>query len=486
MPILIVVNHPDRWPLEIQGAQVVSARAYLTEQQYNRLDNTKVFNLCRSYKYQSIGYYVSLLATARGHKPMPTINTIQDMKEQAIVRLVSEELDELIQESLKPIVSDRFTLSVYFGKNLAKRYDRLSKQLFNLFQTPFLRAEFRFLNNRWRLQHVGIVSGKEIPEAHHPFVVQVAQEYFSSKRFVSQRRSVTRYDMAILYNPDEEEPPSNEKALNKIMKAARRLGIGTELITKDDYAAIPQFDALFIRETTNVNHHTYRFACRAAAEGLVVIDDPNSIEKCTNKVFLAELLQRYKIPSPKTMIVHRDNRDSIQGLLSLPCILKKPDSSFSQGVYKVEDPDLLPSQVERLLGESDLIIAQEFVPSEFDWRVGIFNRTPLYVCKYHMAKKHWQIVKNTPGEDTRYGRVESIPVENAPPAVVKTALKAANLIGNGLYGVDLKQFGRQVCVIEINDNPTIDSGYEDRVLKDELYERIMGVFLHRIEERHNR
>ena len=49
-------------------------------------------------------------------------------------------------------------------------------------------------------------------------------------------------------------------------------------------------------------------------------------------------------------------------------------------------------------------------------------------------------------------------MEHAPSAVVSTALKAANLIGDGLYGVDIKQVGRKCYVIEVNDNPNIDAG----------------------------
>ena len=36
-------------------------------------------------------------------------------------------------------------------------------------------------------------------------------------------------------------------------------------------------------------------------------------------------------------------------------------------------------------------------------------------------------------------------------------------------------------MIEVNDNPTIDAGQEDTVLRDELYLRIMTVFRQRIE-----
>ncbi len=480
MPTLIVVSNVKDWPLDIPGVEVISARSYLTDPTYSNGRGTKVFNLCRSYRYQSFGYYVSLLAEARGHKPLPNITTIQDLKSLSMVRFVSDDLDEMIQKSLAPIHSEKFILSSYFGHNLAKRYDRLSLHLFNLFQCPLLRAHFVF-NKKWQLQSIAPISASEIPDDHLPFVTERAKQHFAGRRAFVRRRSVPRYELAILYNPLEKTPPSDEKAVQKFVKAAELLGFGTELIGKDDYGRIAEFDALFIRETTAVNHHTYRFARRAVAEGLVVVDDPDSIVKCANKVYLAELLERHQIPTPKTIVVHRDNVDRVLSELGFPCILKQPDGSFSQGVLKVEDEAHLVREVDRLLEKSELIIAQEFSPTPFDWRVGIFDRQPIYVCKYHMAKRHWQITKWDGSENGQDGKVESIPVELAPKAVVKTALKAANLIGDGLYGVDLKELGRCCHVIEVNDNPNLDAGYEDKVLKDRLYSRIMGIILRRVE-----
>jgi glutathione synthase/RimK-type ligase-like ATP-grasp enzyme len=482
MPILIVVSNPRDWALDIPGVDVISGRAYLTEPAYSNLRGAKVFNLCRSYRYQSIGYYVSLLAEARGHKPMPNVTTIQDLKSASMIRFVSDDLDEIIQKSLAPIQSERFILSSYFGRNLAKRYDRLSLHLFNLFQAPLLRAHFVF-SKKWQLQSVSAISASEIPDDHRYFVAEVAKEHFSGRRATVRRKLTARFDLAILHNPEEKTPPSDEKALQRFIKAADNVGFGTELITKDDYARLAEFDALFIRETTNVNHHTYRFARRGVAEGLVVVDDPESIVKCANKVYLAELLDRQKIAIPRTLVVHRDNVDQILMDLGLPCILKQPDSSFSQGVLKVENEENLRREVDRLLEKSDLIIAQQFLPTEFDWRIGIFDRQPLYACKYHMAAKHWQILKWDGNSDGENGKVETIPIELAPRKVVQTALKSANLIGDGLYGVDLKQLGNTCHVIEINDNPNIDAGYEDRVLKDQLYTHIMSSLLRRVERR---
>jgi glutathione synthase/RimK-type ligase-like ATP-grasp enzyme len=483
---LIVVDNPKTWPLHIPGASVIAARAYLTDPVYSELRNARVFNLCRSYRYQSTGYYVSLLAMARGHKPLPNITTIQDMKSGTIIRLASDDLEDVLQASLKPIHSHAFTLSIYFGRNLAKRYDALSAHLFRLFQAPFLQAEFvHDEEDGWRLRNISPLAANEIPEAHKEFAIEAARQFFAQKRYPAQRKSDVLFDLAILVNPDNPKPPSNRRALKRLVDAAKRAHFSVELIDNDDFGRIGEFDALFIRETTAVNHFTYRFARRAVAEGLVVIDDPDSITKCTNKVYLAELLDQHSIPRPKTLIIHKDNREAIRPYIGLPCVLKQPDSSFSMGVTKVDTEEELNDTVDRLLADSDLIIAQQFIPTPFDWRITVLDRQLLFACKYHMAPHHWQIIKPGKNGDYDAGEVEPVPPEQVPPQVLSTAMRATKLIGDGLYGVDLKQIGNQVYLIEINDNPNIDAGYEDRLMGDDLYDRVMQVFLRRIQQRKN-
>lgn len=483
MSILIVVDNPRDWPLAIPGVSVVSARTYLTDPAYGEGRTVKVFNLCKSYRYQSLGYYVSLLAEARSHKPLPRVSTMEDLQSQNLVRLLTEDLDALVQKSLAPIKSDSFELSIYFGRNVASRYDALSHQLFSLLQAPLLRAHFERRREQWRLRSVRAIAANDIPAAHQEFVVQAATAYFIGHRRLKHKR-IPRFDLAILHDPANPEPPSNVRAMQQFEKAAAEVGLQAEFITRTDIGRLPEFDALFIRDTTFANHYTYRFSRRATAEGLVVIDDPDSILKCNNKVYLAELLTRHNIPAPRTLLVHRGNVDQIIANLGLPCVLKQPDSSFSVGVAKVETEQELLAQVEALLQKSELIIAQEYLPTEFDWRVGILDRRSLFVCKYFMAAGHWQIVKHAP-ENMGYeeGPVEAIAVAEAPAEVLSVALKAANLVGDGLYGVDIKQVNGRCCVIEVNDNPNVDAGNEDGVLKEALYREIMGSFVRRIAAR---
>jgi glutathione synthase/RimK-type ligase-like ATP-grasp enzyme len=480
MSVLIVTDNPETWPLDIPGVGVVSARKYLTDPSYADERGLKVFNLCKSHRYQALGYYVSLLAEARGHKPLPSVTTIQDLKSLSMIRFAAEDLEDVIQPSLSHIQSTSFTLSVYFGQNMAKRYDRLCKALFNLFPTPLLRAQFSYEDGRWHLEGLEAVAAGEIPDLHRSFVEWAAGEYFSGRKKIRGKPQEKGYDLAILYNDELADKPSTMTSIRHFQKAAKIVGFNVEMLDRDDYGKIAEFDALFIRETTAVNHHTYRFARRAAAEGLAVIDDPTSILRCSNKVYLHELFESNDIPCPKTLVVHRENKHEVKDKLGIPCVLKRPDSSFSQGVIKVTDPDKLDDELDLFLEKSDLVIAQEFLPSAFDWRIGVLDRKALFACRYHMAKGHWQIVSSGKKGEKDYGKTEAVPLDLVPKKVLNTAVRAANLIGDGLYGVDLKQIDQSVYMIEINDNPNVDHGYEDVILGEGLFITIMQSLMDRV------
>jgi glutathione synthase/RimK-type ligase-like ATP-grasp enzyme len=426
---------------------------------------------------------VSLLAAARGHRTMPGVATIQDMKSRSLLR-ADDELDELIQKSLRTIRSQRFTLSIYFGCNLAERHASLSRALFNLFPVPLMRASFARSSTTglWRLASLAPIPVGDLPARHRAFLRNVIENHFARRGPAgrSGRTVQYEYDMAILANEAERSPPSNREALRRFERAARRLRFDVEFLERDDYGRIAEFDALFIRETTSVNHHTYRFASRARAEGLVVMDDPESIIRCGNKVYLFELAKRLGLAIPPTMVVSGMRTDEIIRELGLPCVLKQPDSAFSEGVFRADTREELAQGLQRLLSRSDLVVVQSFVPTEFDWRVGVIDRQPLFVCRYYMADGHWQIYHHGARRTTE-GESETIAVQHAPHDVLNLALKTANAVGDGFYGVDIKSVNGRHLLMEINDNPSIDHGVEDAVLGDALYERVMKVFRARVE-----
>lgn len=477
MPKLIVVEKPENWKFSLEDVEVVSPDKYISNTTYQSVRNLKILNLCKSYQYQSEGYYVSLLAEARGHKVLPGVSTLQDLRFPSILRDDSLDFDNLIQNTFKAEPYDRVEFNIYFGTTKSESLNKLALQLFQMVQAPSVRAVF-LKKNKWVLQTIKPISLNEVPELDKPLLVSALEKYFQRRR--DYRPDKKKYDLAILVNPDDAYPPSDARALKRIYKAAIEAGFNTEFITKDDFDQLIQYDALFIRETTNVNHHTFRFAKKAASLGLIVIDDPESILKCTNKVYLHELLNANKILTPKSFVVTEENCAAMPSKMAFPFILKQPDGAFSKGVVKINNLNEFKKVRETMFEKSDLLIAQEFLPTPFDWRVGIIDGQVIYVCKYFMASHHWQIVNWNAKEASRDGEVECIAVDQAPSGLLKTALKATALIGKGLYGVDMKEADGKFYVIEINDNPNIDAGIEDKILKDRLYSILMEVFLNKI------
>ena len=482
METLVVVTQPGDWPLELEGARLVTAKQYLTDPEFTGLRHAKVFNLCRHYRYQSLGYYVSLIAEARGHKPVPTVMTMQDLRSPAMVRIASDDLDELIQRSLASVAGERWTLHCYFGRAASKEHDRLATALFKQFTAPFLKARF-VRAEEWELDRLSAIPASAIPEEERAAAFECAQAFFTRRHRPAPPARPSRFALAILWDPEDPTVPSDQAAVDRFVAAAERVDIEAEVIGREDYGRLLEFDALFLRVTTAVNHYSYRFARRAAAEGMVVIDDPLSILRCTNKVFLHELLGRNGIPVPRTRAVNRDDRATAADGIGFPCIVKQPDSSSSLGVFKADDAEALRIHLDRLFEISDLVLVQEFLPTDFDWRIGMLDRRPLYASRYFMAPHHWQIIKHDASSGrVRYGRSETVPVEDVPAECLDLAMRAANLIGDSLYGVDLKPARGGWVVIEVNDNPSIDHGVEDTVLKDRLYQTVMESFLRRLEK----
>lgn len=483
MTNLLVVDDPRDWQFPVEDLEIATARDYLAPQASATQRSARVFNLCNSYAYQSLGYYVSLLAEARGHHAIPSVATLRDFRSFPIARTFGQEIDETIETALKKETDTEFTLPIYFGQTLQRAHAKLAAQLYRLFPAPLIRAEFR-RQDRWILTSVLPMTVDQVPQSHLDRIGEFAQRYFSKRHPTKAPKQRFPFDMAILVNPDEPCPPSNEKALKNITEAAREMGFYVELITANDAERISEFDALFIRETTSVDHPTYQISRLAHAEGLVVIDDPWSILRCANKIFLAESLAKAKLPAPRaTILTHEDLDGRPFDRLTFPLVLKLPDAAFSLGVRKVDNPEQFRAELEAMLKESDLILAQEFAPSDFDWRIGVLDHQPLFACKYFMAEGHWQVY-NWKAENPRHraGKSETLHVEFVPPQVLELATKASKLIGDGLYGVDIKQFGNRLLVIEVNDNPNIDAGLEDSELGQELYRRVARSFRRRIEK----
>ena len=481
----IVVERKALFPFEIPGCQIFETREFIARPDLVKQRRMKILNLSRDYSYLGYGYYCSLLAEARKQKVIPSVKTILELRDPSIYRYALSEMDDLLQQAVKKspdLPATPFTLYVFFGRSTDDRFKDLARRAFDDFSCPILKLTVSPEDN-WRVAAVRAAAMDDLtPEQMRDF--QSALAAYTRAAWRSPRTKMpSKYSLAILHNPTEKLPPSGQKTLQKFIKVGESMGIDAELIERKDYSTLAEFDALFIRETTTIDNHTFRFARKAEKEGMPVLDDPTSILRCTNKVYLAELLKANRVPTPKTVILDKGRVQAVEQEIAYPIVLKIPDGSFSRGVVKVNKRSELIDEAARLFKESDLILAQQYIYTDFDWRVGILRGEALFACHYLMADGHWQIVKHNSSGTYREGSAETFAIEKAPPEIVHLAVKAAGLIGDGFYGVDLKQTPDGIYVMEVNDNPNVEIGDEDAVLGDELYRRILGEFVRRLEER---
>ena len=481
---VILVDQPRDLPNAETPHKVITTSEYLARPRLFEVGRPKLVNLARSYAYQSKGYYASLLAEARGHRVVPTVETMLELREQKLYEHALPELEDELNRCARRAdfqPDAELRLLVCFGIARDNRFESFGRLLFDWFRCPAL--EVTIDPGDWlSIDRIRPRALTRLANGEAEFLRESLHNHTKREWRDPKARTVAKYDLAVLYDPNEKMAPSSHSSIKHFARIAEKLSVDVEPITKRQLAELAEFDGLFIRETTSIDNHTYRFARRAWQEGMPVIDDPISMIRCTNKVFLMELLGQNQVPTPPTMIVAEDtNFARVMDELGLPLVVKIPDGSFSRGVHKIETPADFKRVCDELFEETDLLLAQKFLPTEFDWRVGVLAGEPLFVCQYRMARGHWQTVKYRPDGSSREGGFCAFDLDQAPREVIDVAVRAARPIGDGLYGVDLKETANGFVVMEVNDNPNLEHGIEDAVGKDEVWMRILKWFIERLE-----
>ena len=92
---MIVVDRLADLPAAVAGYPAMTARDYIMQPRATRRAVPKILNLSRSYGYQTLGYYCSLLAEARGHKVVPTVATVLELTRRASYVYALSELEDI-------------------------------------------------------------------------------------------------------------------------------------------------------------------------------------------------------------------------------------------------------------------------------------------------------------------------------------------------------------------------------------------------------
>ncbi|MDD5024480.1 MAG: ATP-grasp domain-containing protein [Methanoregula sp.] len=275
---------------------------------------------------------------------------------------------------------------------------------------------------------------------------------------------------------------SNSEQLNALIHCrdvAEEMGHDAHFLFPVDIHKIPKMDALFIRARTDPMNVTYVAARMASLHSIPVIDDPEAIQICGDKINMYSHLKKKHVSIPETVFLSRhdlsvERVSQLFDTLGTPLIIKEPSTSFSLRVEKVSDIAGFFRVARRFIKMSDWIVVQQYIESKYDWRVGVLGGELLYACKYTIPSVTFKIQASVNGHIVYCG-VESVPADAVPPHVIQLGLDAADAIGTGLYGVDIKNNNGDAYVIEVNDNPSLESGEDTHY--PNVYQKIVSHLL---------
>ena len=138
---VILVDQPRDLPNAETPHKVITTSEYLARPRLFDMGRPKLVNLARSYAYQSKGYYASLLAEARGHRVVPTVETMLELREQKLYEHALPELEDDLNRCARRAdfqPEGQFKLMVCFGIARDTRFESFGRLLFDWFRCPAL------------------------------------------------------------------------------------------------------------------------------------------------------------------------------------------------------------------------------------------------------------------------------------------------------------------------------------------------------------
>jgi hypothetical protein len=97
---VILVDSLRDFPNEDTPHKVITTKDYRARTNLFSGSRPKMINLSRSCNYQSRGYYCSLLAEARGHRIIPSVETMVDLGARQLYAQALPELDDSLAKAL--------------------------------------------------------------------------------------------------------------------------------------------------------------------------------------------------------------------------------------------------------------------------------------------------------------------------------------------------------------------------------------------------
>ena len=202
----------------------------------------------RSYNYQSKGYYASLLAEARGHRVIPTVETMLDLRELKLYEQSLPELQEaLTAAATKAHASEETTFDLLFCFGFAQdqRFETFGRLLFDWYRCPAIEVTIT-PGKRWKIDRLRARPLAKLGPDETEFFRTSLHRHTQRDWRNPRGRPIARYSLAVLHDPQDELPPSSSETLRHFQRIAEKHSVAVELITRRQLAELAEFDALFV------------------------------------------------------------------------------------------------------------------------------------------------------------------------------------------------------------------------------------------------
>src|SRR3989442_10242470 len=265
---VILVDQLKDFPNADTPHKVIMTSEYLARPRLFDIGRPKLVNLARSYAYQSKGYYASLLAEARGHRVVPTVETMLELREQKLYEHALPELEDELNRCARRAdfqLDAELKLLVCFGIARDERFESFGRLLFDWFRCPAL--EVTVEPGPWlSIERIRPRNITRLANGEASFLRESLHHHTKREWRDPKARLVAKYDLAVLYDPNEKLPPSSPASIKYMARIAEKLSVDIEPITRKQLAELAEYGGLFIRVTNSIHNPPYRFARLASQQ----------------------------------------------------------------------------------------------------------------------------------------------------------------------------------------------------------------------------
>jgi len=178
--------------------------------------------------------------------------------------------------------------------------------------------------------------------------------------------------------------------------------------------------------------------------GLYILNSPRAIERSVDKYYALSLLEEADLPVPRT-IVTESSREALRAFNDLggDVVVKPIFGSRGIGSTRISDPNIAERVFRAIEFHHQVIYLQEFIPhGNYDVRVFVLGGRVLAAMR--RFSDSWKTNISLGAEPVAYKPTKKIE---------QLAIKAAEVVGCEVAGVDILESEKGNFIIEINSQP---------------------------------